>query len=175
MCSNWADCPPGLTDSQGTCLVITYLHYEDLGQYWGKRIYFPTNDRAVYINDCTVSKWYGWEPIAAAVPPQEYELPLVDGFSIPEVGIKNRYYKDQFGRVMVDFAVSGTFNANEHVHIATLPAGFIPSFVAHATAYNYTGEPPIVAVWVDGSGKIFCHASETISGVAGQIEFIAHK
>ena len=52
----------------------------------------------------------------------------------------------------------------------------LPIFREYAYDFeNNTGEPPIVAVWVDGSGKIFCHASETISGVAGQIEFIADR
>ena len=155
---------------------VLYMPYFASSEGWAAQIAVgAVTNNGLHWRKAHGNTWEDWEMAATATRPQEYELPLVDGFSIPEVGIKNRYYKDQFGRVMVDFAVSGAFNANEHVHIATLPTGFIPSFVAHATAYNYTGEPPVVAVWVDGSGKIFCHASETISGVAGQIEFIAHK
>lgn len=135
---------------------VLYMPYFASSEGWAAQIAVgAVTNNGLHWRKAHGNTWEDWEMAATATRPQEYELPLVDGFSIPEVGIKNRYYKDQFGRVMVDFAVSGAFNANEHVHIATLPAGFIPSFVAHATAYNYTGEPTVVAVWVDGSGKSF--------------------
>ena len=156
VCSDWADCPPGLTDSQGTCFVITYLHYEDLGQYWGKRIYFPTNDRAVYINDCTVSKWYGWEPIAAAVPPQEYDVPFASGFETYP-GYSSKYFKNYAGEVTINFLVkrSDDESIQSEAIFGTLPVGFRPGgTVAQPVLIklqnNLRTGGAYVEVWPDG-------------------------
>lgn len=137
VCSNWADCPPGLTDSQGTCLVITYLHYEDLGQYWGRRIYFPTNNKTVYINNCEVSKWNGWEPIATDVPPQEFELSLINGWNAATF----RYSKMQNGLVIINATDitkgSGETGVGMFV-IGTIPEGFRPPEAIFSVVNNYT-------------------------------------
>ena len=64
----------------------------------------------------------GWEPSATATPPEEYDLPLVDGISGTA-----KYSKDQFGIVRVYMAVtkdSGTITNNEV--LGTLPVGFRP-------------------------------------------------
>lgn len=69
-------------------------------------------------------KWSGWQPIATATPPQEFDLPLAEGYT-QNNGCK--YSKDQFNVVRVTFNLSksaGTIAGGEVV--ATLPAGFRP-------------------------------------------------
>ena len=67
----------------------------------------------------------GWESSATATPPQEFDLPLADGFD--SAGNASIYWKDQFGIVRVYVAVlknSGTITNNEI--LGTLPEGFRP-------------------------------------------------
>lgn len=70
------------------------------------------------------SVWTGWKPLATATPPQEFDLPLAEGYT-QNNGCK--YSKDQFNVVRVTFNLSksaGTIAGGEVV--ATLPAGFRP-------------------------------------------------
>ena len=129
-----------------------------------------------YTRNTVSGGWSGseWIKYAIATPPQEFDLPLVGGFTAVSEWVKNSYSKDQFGRVLVDFAVSGTINANEQTQIAILPVGYRPLWVSHSTAYRYSGQPPFVAIWVSSDGNLYCFSSETINGVAGQIVFTAH-
>ncbi len=122
ICSNWADCPPDVTDDQGNCLVITYLRFAE-GQYWGRRIYFPANDgNAIYVNNCSIGVWQGWERITTDVPPQEFDLPLAEGWN---GWVK--YSKDQFGRVLVYGLVAKSTALLSGDVIGTFPEGFRPS------------------------------------------------
>ena len=114
--------------------------------------------------------------IATATPPQEYDLPLVDGCSNANMESKSRYSKDQFGRVLVDFAISGDIKAYEHTQIAILPIGYRPPAVVHTIGYNYNVLPlATVVVWVRRDGCLYCHSSETLSAVAGQIIFDCYE
>ena len=66
----------------------------------------------------------GWRKLATATPPQEFDLPLAEGYT-QNNGCK--YSKDQFNVVRVTFNLSksaGTIAGGEVV--ATLPAGFRP-------------------------------------------------
>ena len=70
------------------------------------------------------SNWTKWGQIALATPPQEFDLPLAEGYT-QNNGCK--YSKDQFNVVRVTFNLSksaGTIAGGEVV--ATLPAGFRP-------------------------------------------------
>ena len=131
--SGWVDCPPDVTDDQGNCLVITYLRFAE-GQYWGRRIYFPANDgNAIYVNNCSIGVWQGWERITTDAPPQEFDLPLAEGLEPIE---PCRYSKDQFGLVLVNIYCNPTTGSvsigeNQSLSIGTLPEGFRP---AHYTS-----------------------------------------
>lgn len=175
VCSNWADCPPGLTDSQGTCLVITYLHYEDLGQYWGRRIYFPTNNKTVYINNCEVSKWNGWEPIATDVPPQEFELSLINGWNAATF----RYSKMQNGLVIINATDitkgSGETGVGMFV-IGTIPEGFRPPEAIFSVVNNYTTGAMVTVseLIILPSGEIQLHRTDnTAYKHATSVTFVA--
>ena len=123
-CNDWEDGPAGPLDTQGNCLVITYLHYADLGQYWGRRIYFPANDgNAIYVNNCSIGVWQGWERIPTDVPPQEFDLPLAEGWSGTA-----KYFKTQENICVLSLSVTknDAFEINDL--ISTLPADCAPAY-----------------------------------------------
>ena len=120
-------------------------------------------------------KWSGWQPLATATPPQEFDLPLAEGYTA-NGGCK--YSKDQFGIVRVVGNInksSGTFASN--TPFATLPAGFRPGryggFVAIANSLPVEASkrhPAVVQVSVDGNITISM-MSETDQTAFQQIIF----
>ena len=75
-------------------------------------------------------------PIATATPPQEFDLPLVEGFVHYEPGTKSTYSKSQEGLVVVHFyckKADGT-DIVQNDTIAMLPEGFHPSANVHIPA-----------------------------------------
>ena len=172
ICSNWTDCPPGLTDAQGTCISTTFLRFADPVKYWGYRIYLPINDQKIYINRCANSVWDGWEAIATATPPQEFDLPLAEGLS----AVSSAYWKDQFGVVTGHFNVlASSPQTGSSPVIATLPEGFRPSRQANATAVVSSGESLGLLVRQTGEIQLQDAASVTLEGkyIKGLFSFVA--
>lgn len=68
----------------------------------------------------------GWLPIALAVKPATYDLPLMAGYNYG--GHVNRYFKTQDNIVHVEFCVLYEGDTLRHDDVfATLPEGFRPS------------------------------------------------
>ncbi|MFQ7242211.1 hypothetical protein [Agathobaculum sp.] len=81
-------------------------------------------------------KWSGWQPIATATPPQEFVLPLAEGFVHYDPSTKSTYSKSQEGLVVVHFyckKADGT-DIVQNDTIAMLPEGFHPSANVHIPA-----------------------------------------
>ena len=167
MCSNWGNCPPGLTDSQGICLAITYLHYEDINQYWGRRIYFPTNDRDVYINKCVVSTWTGWKQISTATPPQVRNLTLQSGFT---ANGDCTFFITQESVVFLAGGVSGTMPANQDTQIGTLPADARPSALCRRDMTTNAGAGYIE---IRADGTVWAHPFAAASQCWFDCSFVA--
>lgn len=74
----------------------------------------------------TILEWSDWVKIATATPPQEIDLPLAAGWTIPSNGY-GRYRKNQFDEVSISFVLSSTVAVTGGVQIAALPAGYRPS------------------------------------------------
>lgn len=74
--------------------------------------------------------------IATTTPPQEYDLPLVNGFSNHYCA---KYCKTQDGMVTVMFWLSGSAGENTETTVATLPQGFRPTALFRATGITDTG------------------------------------
>ncbi len=116
-----------------------------------------------------------WSEIATATKPQEFDLPLAEGYTA-NGGCK--YSKDQFGIVRVVGNInksSGAFAPN--TPFATLPAGFRPGryggFVAIANSLPVEvskRHPAVVQVSVDGNISISM-MSETDQSAFQQIIF----
>lgn len=141
-CNNWDDIPPDQIDTQGNCLSITYLRYADLGQYWGRRIYFPANDvNAIYVNVCSVGAWQGWERITTDAPPQEFDIPLAEGWLPIDARYAAVYWKTQESIVNISLGLKSDHTVTNGETIAILPSGFSPkkSLKIPITAVNQNG------------------------------------
>lgn len=118
-----------------------------------------------------------WAKIATATPPQEYDLPLAEGFT--SGGNANTYWKDQFGVVHVEFCVqksSSTYELNDV--FATLPAGFRPKRRVHVGGIGdgITAGTGVIAmeVCIEPNGSMFLYcANSTIHWVVGEMSFLA--
>ena len=69
----------------------------------------------------------GWQKLATATPPQEYDLPLAEGVTKHESYDACGYTRDQFGQVIINLWVKTTGPLADGSTIATLPAGYRPS------------------------------------------------
>lgn len=101
--------------------------------------------------------WSGWDQIATATPPQEYDLPLAAGLSNDDQYARSVYWRDQFGVVTFVFQVirSGTSaDIGNGEKLAVLPAGFRPKGLANFAAhFEDTGNfiSALGVVYQDGS------------------------
>lgn len=75
--------------------------------------------------------WVDWQQVAIAAPPQEFDLPLLDGWYTND---RVQYRKTQEGLVVVNaiLELSEGYDASDNTQIAVLPEGFRP-----ATSFMY--------------------------------------
>ena len=120
--------------------------------------------------------WTDWEKIATATPPQEYDLPLVEG--VESYGI-SKYCKTQENIVIVNFAVvfADVKTGSGSYLFATLPAGFRPNGVIVTSASAWCESPlgrNAVECDVRQDGGIYISTTEqSIQYVHGQVVFVA--
>lgn len=106
--------------------------------------------------------WSTWTPIATATPPQEFDLPLADGFVHYVPGTKSTYSKSQEGLVVVHFyckKADGT-DIVQNDTIAMLPEGFHPSANVHIPAnVSYDGSSvysqDVATAVADPTGRVW--------------------
>ncbi|MCI2105104.1 MAG: hypothetical protein LKK00_00065 [Intestinimonas sp.] len=115
-----------------------------------------------------LGEWSG--PYATATPPTEYDLPLASGFTNVE---PSKYSKDQFGRCLVDFIISGTIAADTIVVVGTLPSGYRPAKTMHTVGYSYADGGATMELWITANGEITVYSPSAISSAAGQVSFVA--
>lgn len=84
-------------------------------------------------------KWLAWNQISTATPPQEFDLPLAEGFSKHYCA---SYCKTQDGMVTVSLWIVGSGAANVETTIATLPEGFRPTELFRAEGIVDNGTIP---------------------------------
>ena len=95
------------------------------------------------------SKWSGWSKIATATSPQEYSLPLAEGFS---VDVSATYCKTQDGIVILSGSVykQNGFVVNDV--IGTLPVGYRPtSVLTRPAVLATTAIAAVLRIGTDGS------------------------
>lgn len=104
-----------------------------------------------------------WVKIPITTPPQEYDIPLADGFA----GYA-KYSKNQFGQVLITLQdivfSSGASFEYQNTLIGTLPAGFRPirSIFTPAVATGASGVPivGVFQLWVESNGSIYALLSQ---------------
>lgn len=84
-----------------------------------------------WTNTTDAGEWTEWVPQANATPPQEFDLPLLDGWYTND---RAQYRKTQEGLVVVNaiLELSEGYSASDSTQIAVLPEGFRP-----ATSFMY--------------------------------------
>lgn len=105
-----------------------------------------------------------WIPAATATPPKAYDLPLTSDFTVIQDGYTCRYTKNQFGEVL--FQISAKYvgdSPNSRMYqIATMPAGFRPSYPYEVAAYLYdqaTQKIGLLTIGTEGNVNIHCYGN----------------
>lgn len=151
----------------GYGIIVLYPYIDKTKQNGAQEVFYTDGERywRKAVND-SVSPWY---PVAAATPPQEYDLPLADG-----IGSSAKYSKDQFGRVQLRGWITG---ATDNSVLATLPAGFRPASRAHFIQAIYSASQcGIARVAIETDGTIFVEKIQDgtlANGLSLQLSFLA--
>lgn len=110
----------------------------------------------------TNNRLYAWRKIAFCDKPQEFDLPLAEGFVHYNPGTKSTYSKSQDGLVVVHFYCKTSDGADilQNTTIATLPEGFRPSANVHIPAnVSFDGSSvysqDVATVVVGGNGRVW--------------------
>ena len=77
--------------------------------------------------------WSKWARIATATPPQEFDLPLADGWT----GLA-KYYKTQENICFIELDILKNATIQNGEVLATLPEGFRPSYLRMQPAIVYS-------------------------------------
>lgn len=158
--------PPGV--EWGTCLSL---------QVGDIRTLMLIDTSGLWIQYGRPSGWTDWIHIATATPPQEYDLPLAEGWT-SQISGSCRYAKSQENIVFVTFKVvhDEATPASTDTMIATLPEGFWPSALVHSVCIRSDFVSSGIAVFCTETGGIWIRSSQEIpsgAGVAGEIIFVA--
>lgn len=158
--------------SEGWSVQIAIGAVENAGLYWRKARGFT---------------WAAWENAATPTPPQEFDLPLADGWVRVNAA---EYWKTQEGVVIVTFCVApengAAIDTSTHI-IATLPEGFRPNgYTPHiaVSTMNPGTDMYDASAWIDGNGNICAQTRTSIpqsggssptgwAGFAGTFVFVA--
>ena len=183
---SWADTQPR-TGAFGINPAVTTEGVPAVGWYHGflevkqsgRRLTLTESSggNRTWINATSSNQWIGWKLQALATPPQEFNLPLADGFT--NGGNASTYWKDQFGVVHVEFCVQKSGSTYETADVfATLPAGFRPKRRVHVGGIGdgITAGTGIIAmeVYIEPNGSMYLyHANSNIQWVVGEMSFLA--
>ena len=115
--------------------------------------------------------WTGWVKNTTATPPQEYPLPLTEGFT-PITPCT--YRKNQFSEVFVGGSTGGTIT--DGTVIATLPEGFRPKqTVERPATFAVSGSQAAGSVTIMPDGNVSVHGQSADSGVVFSANFVVDE
>ena len=113
--------------------------------------------------------WTGWAKNTTETPPQEYPLPLTEGFT-PITPCN--YRKNQFSEVFVGGSAGGLIE--DGAVIATLPEGFRPKqTVERPATFAVSGAQAAGSVTIMPDGNISVHGQTSATGVVFSMDFVA--
>lgn len=166
-CISWDSLPEEAQDQQGYILSEDYNVFDGIVQ-WGRRMFTSPHDEVIWVNSCVVGTWLGWKPLATAIKPQEFDLPLADGIIALQPCI---YWKNQFEEVTIYGCTYG--EVTEGDTIATLPEGFRPDHPVEWPA-SFTGDAGRVSgtVFISESGIVSIHTPAPAMSVVFAASFL---
>lgn len=150
--------PPGC-DGWGLITIVNAMATSDT---WAVQFFQPSNSVGSlgvplfyrYWN----TSWSKWEPIAIATPPEEHAIVPKNGASL-RPGYKNSYSKDQYGRIIVNFAFTFTCFPSNGVVLFSLPQEFLPKDTVDAVAWGYDSDNKSyccdIAITSDGNAALY--------------------
>lgn len=126
---------------------------------------------SVYMSLADEWVWTDWIPYATATPPQEYDLPLAEGWSGTA-----KYYKTQENVCVVSLDISKNSELTTGESVGIVPAGFRPAYVKMSPASTFAPSgSTTIGVSTDGSillGDVF--GQEQARNVYATIIFISN-
>ena len=168
----WESLPVEAQDKQGYILAEDYGVSDGVVQ-WGRRTFTSPHDGVIWINSCVVGTWLGWKMLATATSPQQFDLPLAEGWQIKNYA---KYWVNQAGEVSLFFRVGKSNGDTTQGVISTLPTGFRPAVPVHAAAISYPSlYPALLVVGTDGTITVFCNSTESgdDGSFCGSVSFVA--
>ena len=182
-------CDPGLylVDTSATDTPVSGLWYyakifDVFGAHRIVELYAGANQghQEIYYNtyNPTDPAWKGWSLIVTAIPPQEYDIPLAEGWAHTNTMDKNCYCRTQEGVVIVNFSAKytgGIVPSDSGYILGYLPVGFRPSKAAIGVCgdYNYNGNS-IYHFWVNETGAIVIYSPGKVPiAASGTAVFVA--
>ena len=116
-----------------------------------------------------------WTYMPIVVTPQEYSLPLAEGWT-DQSGNSCRYAKTQEGICVVTFrAIPNSAIQGGQTTIATLPTGFRPSGLVHGVCIRTDFSSDVIALWLHPDGGLQINAVGGLPegvGVMGELVFV---
>lgn len=161
-----------LPESYGFLRIHKVNNYYAMAEY---QVVWPNAElwRGCYNAGDDGLKWSGWQPIATATPPQEFDLPLASGFSNFD-NITSAYWKNQFGEMTVILHAKKEQPISDVEIAAYLPAGFRPSAPQRFLCLGPTlRKPGFLYVTPDGSIIISFGGGASCTDVLASFTFLA--
>lgn len=131
------------------------------GKLYGS--YILHNWSGILVFDTIQNGAHKVQRIATDTPPQEYDLPLADGWTVHRRSV---YFKTQDNVVTVYFQVKTAVPKRGEFIIATLPDGFRPSSVIGGIGYSACNDQ-----YFPADTKIYENGEITSFNVVGESEY----
>lgn len=144
---------PGCTGVPNSSLWYAGNLFVNIAESAWSIILIEPSSMVAWYNATESGVWKGWKPIATATPPQEFDLPLANGYT-PQYTHSCIYYKTQETIVGVNVALIGEIPANSDIIIGTLPAGFRPKATCRGVAGSHFSPYGVGSVSIDENGNI---------------------
>lgn len=116
----------------------------------------------IYSRQALNGSFWPWVKLATATPPQEYDLPLAEGW---QAIIPSLYAKNQFSEVTINARLKYTGNFERGAVFATLPEGYRPNkqVTVFARVVNSQNQSNFGHIDITQDGEMFLYAD----GAAG--------
>lgn len=157
--------PPWIDPIYGHFFIDVFHHMDN----WVRQIAYEVNSTRIYTRARLAGSWSQWEPIATAIKPQEFSLPLAEGITAMQ---PCTYWKNQFGEVTLGGCAANTIS--DSITIATLPVGFRPArTVERPATLSGGGQRYAGSLMIGSDGAVKIRTSVTTDAVIFSASFLA--